>query len=92
LEEYINYFSFKYQNYEQLPSVNLDDFAGYDYIDRINIIKNEMQVIENVVERQEGQGFISKQTGLSYEDVKNYLSVLRSVDLPRPFTPLIAIF
>lgn len=81
LAEYADYFAFKYNNNIVFPKMELDKLAGYDYTDRIEIIKeNVLQVMRNA-EELTGKGFISKQVGYSYEDIVRFLKNVEQVDL-----------
>ena len=81
LYEYADYFAFKYNNNIVFPKMELDKLAGYDYTDRIEIIKENVLQVMRSAEGLSGKGFISKQIGYSYEDIVRFLKNVEQVDL-----------
>lgn len=81
LSEYTDYFAFKYNKNTVFPKMELDKLAGYDYVDRIAIIKENVIQVMRSAQGLSGKGFVSKQIGYSYEDIVRFLKNVEEVDL-----------
>ncbi len=81
LTEYTDYFAFKYNNNTVFPKMELDKLAGYDYVDRVAIIRENVIQVMRSAQGLSGKGFISKQVGYSYEDIVRFLKSVEEIDL-----------
>ncbi|GLI56570.1 hypothetical protein PM10SUCC1_20840 [Propionigenium maris DSM 9537] len=81
LTEYTDYFAFKYNNNTVFPKMELDKLGGYDYVDRVAIVRESVIQIMRSAQGLSGRGFISKQIGYSYEDIARFLKSVEEIDL-----------
>lgn len=81
LTEYTDYFAFKYNNNTVFPKMELDKLGGYDYVDRVAIVRESVIQIMRSAQGLSGRGFISKQVGYSYEDIVRFLKSVEEIDL-----------
>ena len=79
--EYVDYFTFKYSHNTVFSKIDLNVLAKYDYREKIEIIQSNILQIKSRSQEMSGKGFVSKQTGYSYEDVIRFLGTLEHVDL-----------
>lgn len=81
MTEYIAYFNYKYKSSETVPTINPNDFIGYDYIDRAKVLGMSINIVEKMSLRLSSKNFVSKTTGLTYEDINKAFLNMKEVDL-----------
>jgi len=80
-DEHIKYFNYKYKENDTAPTINIEDINKYDYEDRVKIIELNADIGKRMAKRLSNKDFVSKSTGLAYEDVSRILSSIEEVDL-----------
>lgn len=76
--EYGNYYRKKYAQTDVIPSITLN--SGYEYRDYLNITESNLKYIEKIIKSKKDQGFISKQSGVSFANILNKINLIREVD------------
>ena len=84
LESYREYFLDTYANTAVLSvTSNLIDYQDYDYVESIDMLESQMEIMQNYVfeRRQQAPDFRSVNTGLSFGDIHNSLQMIEDIDL-----------
>lgn len=81
VSEYIEYVNYKYKKNDTVPTVNIDNIEKYDYEDRVKVIELNVGIGKRMAKRLSEKDFVSKSTGLTYEDVARILDSIEEIDL-----------
>lgn len=84
LESYRTYFSNTYANTDVLAITgNLTDYKDYDYVLAVDLLKTQIEIIQNYVGERKEQApeFRSLATGLSFGDISAVLDTISNTDM-----------
>lgn len=79
--EYRNYYTKRYAKSDMISSSELD--GSYEYRDYLNITESHLKSIEQIIKSKKDQGYISKQSGISFSSILNRINLIRKVDLAK---------
>lgn len=81
VSEYIEYVNYKYKKNDTVPTVNIGNIEKYDYEDRVKVIELNVGIGKRMAKRLSEKDFVSKSTGLTYEDAVRILDSIEEIDL-----------
>lgn len=81
VSEYIEYVNYKYKKNDTVPTVNIGNIEKYDYEDRVKVIELNVGIGKRMAKRLSEKDFVSKSTGLTYEDAARILDSIEEIDL-----------
>lgn len=79
--EYGNYYSKRYAQSDLIPSAKLDN--KYEYKDYLDITKSNLNSIEQIIKSKKDQGYVSKQSGISFSNILSRINLIREVDFTK---------
>lgn len=86
INSYAEYFKENYSEERMLANIiNSIDYDYYDYPEISNLLKNQIEIMQNYLNSKAAQssGFRSSKTGYTFEDINKSLDLIKTIELNR---------